>query len=428
MKLAINPAILILMLAVITTLNLACGTSVAPTLAPPVSETAPALPTAVPIPSPTPPATDRPAATATPTATAEPVSPAIVAAGLPSWLDRMLGDLESKPPANPPLTITRYEYRGQVVYYQTSTCCDIFSNLYNQEGELVAHPDGGITGKGDGRLRDFFPEREREFLVWKDAREPSGKDTVSVLAPIDGLELQIAESFPLQYFLAVVSGLPDGCHSSGGYTLTRDGNRVLIKVFNLKPSNPGLMCIQLYGMVETTIALGSDFDPNETYTIDVNGKTISFRGDGILEETLNATPTTPEPANPSLAELREGLTQNRELWASQGITGYQMEFRWICFCPPDYAAPVIISVTEGDTIGSLAFAGGALPWNGKFPPDYTSINGLFDLLQEAIGQPAGNIRVKYHAELGYPISAAIDYDRRIADDEKGFQVGAVTRS
>ncbi len=30
------------------------------------------------------------------------VAPAIVSAGLPSWLDRMLRDLESQPPANPP--------------------------------------------------------------------------------------------------------------------------------------------------------------------------------------------------------------------------------------------------------------------------------------------------------------------------------------
>ena len=73
------------------------------------------------------------------------------------------------------------------------------------------------------------------------------------MAPIDGIELQIAESFPLQYFLTVVSGLPDGCHSFGGYTLTREGNRVLIKVFNLRPIDTTLMCIQLYGNVETTI-------------------------------------------------------------------------------------------------------------------------------------------------------------------------------
>ena len=355
------------------------------------------------------------------------VAPALVAAGLPSWLDRMLRDFESQPPANPPLTVTRYEYRGQAVYYQTATCCDIFSNLYSEEGELIAHPDGGITGRGDGRLPDFFQEREQEMLVWEDIRKQFDKDNSPVLAPIDGIELQIAESFPLQYFLAVGSGLPDGCHSFGGYTSTRDGQRVLIKFFNLRPSDANLMCIQVYGTVETTIPLGSDFDPSETYTIDVNGKTLSFRGDAILEETLKATPTPPEPAKPSMAELREELIQNRGKWTSQGITNYQMEFHWNCFCPQEYVAPLIISVTSGDTIDSVVFAASQLPVDLKFSGNYESIDGLFDLIQGAIDRPAFHISVKYHAELGYPLSAFIDYDRRIADEEMGFQVGAVTK-
>ncbi len=355
------------------------------------------------------------------------VSQPIVSAGLPSWLDRLLGDLESQPPANPPLTITRYDYRGQVVYYQTATCCDIFSDLYNHEGELIAHPDGGITGQGDGRLPDFFQERGGEFLVWMDAREEFNKDAFPVPAPIDRIDLQIAESFPLQYFLTVVSGLPDGCHSFGGYTLTREGNRVLIRVFNLRPSNANLMCIQVYGTVETTIPLGSDFDPSETYTIDVNGKTISFRGDAILEGTLKATPTPTEPANPSLVELREELIQNRELWEAQGTTDYQMEFRWNCFCPQEYVAPLIITVTRGDTIDSVVFAANKLPVDRKVSADYPSIYGLFDLIQDAIDRSAFHISVKYQADLGHPLSAGIDYDRRIADEETGFQVGAVTK-
>ena len=119
--------------------------------------------------------------------------------------------------------------------------------------------------------------------------------------------------------------------------------------------------------------------------------------------------------------------RNRELWEAQGITDYRMEFRWVCFCPPDYVAPVIISVTGGDTIGSVAFAEGTLPWNRDYPPDYTSINGLFDLIQGGIDERASDISVAYHAELGYPLSAAIDYDRRIIDEERGFQVGAVTK-
>ncbi len=173
--------------------------------------------------------------------------------------------------------------------------------------------------------------------------------------------------------------------------------------------------------------MGSDFDPSETYTIDVNGKTISFRGDAILEGTLKSTPTPTEPANLSSVQLQEELIQNRELWAAQGITDYQMEFRWNCFCPQEYVAPLIISVTGGNSIDSVVFAESKLPVDRKFSADYSSIDGLFDLIQGAIDRPAFHISVKYHAELGYPLSAFIDYDRRIADEEKGFQVGSVTK-
>ena len=116
----------------------------------------------------------------------------------------------------------------------------------------------------------------------------------AVLAPVDNLDLQIAESFPLQYFLLVDSGLPDGCHSFGGYTITRDGNRVLIKVFNLRPADSNLMCIQVYGTVETNIPLGSDYDAGEAYIIDVNGQTVSFRGDQIVKDEAMPMPTPPE--------------------------------------------------------------------------------------------------------------------------------------
>ena len=101
-------------------------------------------------------------------------------------------------------------------------------------------------------------------------------------APIESTEIQIAESFPLQYFLTVVSGLPDSCHTFGGYTLTRDGVNVLVWAFNLKPSDPNIFCALVYGMVETRIPLGGDYDPSTAYTVDVNGETISFKGDAIL--------------------------------------------------------------------------------------------------------------------------------------------------
>jgi hypothetical protein len=98
-------------------------------------------------------------------------------------------------------------------------------------------------------------------------------DRVAEAAPIDGLDVRIAESFPPQYFLAVVSGLPNSCVRLEGYEVARDGNDVVVTVTNRVPApDAGVVCAQVYGTVESNIALGSEFTSGETYRVFVNGK------------------------------------------------------------------------------------------------------------------------------------------------------------
>jgi hypothetical protein len=339
----------------------------------------------------------------------------------PSWLSAMIRDLESQTPANPPRSILRYQYQGQVVYYLTETCCDIFSDLYAADGNLLGHPDGGITGGGDGRVTDFADARSDEHLIWQDSREPVGAGSEDVLAPVDEIELNIAESFPLQYFLRVVSGLPSGCVTYGGYTVTRDGDRVLVRMYNLQPTDRELACTMIYGIKETSIPLGSDFDPATRYVVDVNGQTLSFQNDQVL-----GTDATPAPTPvPTPARLQQQLNQNRELWDSQGWQDYRMEFQWSCFCVIEYVSPVVVTVSGGDNIDAVVFAENGQPVGELISDGYETVDGLFDLIQDAIDRNAFSISVEYHPELGYPISASIDYDQMMADEERGFVVTSV---
>jgi hypothetical protein len=89
---------------------------------------------------------------------------------LPAWLRALTRELETQPIANPPASIVRYDYRGQVVYYLSARCCDIPSNLYTAAGAIICHPDGGFSGSGDGRCSDFFAQRSNEEIVWRDPR------------------------------------------------------------------------------------------------------------------------------------------------------------------------------------------------------------------------------------------------------------------
>lgn len=89
----------------------------------------------------------------------------------PSWLTKLIGELKLAAPANPPAKIYRYTYLGQEVYYLTGRCCDVPSQLFDADGNLLCEPDGGITGKGDGRCTDFMEQRQNETIVWEDKRE-----------------------------------------------------------------------------------------------------------------------------------------------------------------------------------------------------------------------------------------------------------------
>ncbi|MFD2514012.1 DUF6970 domain-containing protein [Pontibacter locisalis] len=87
------------------------------------------------------------------------------------WLKKLILELEEQKPANPPAKIHRYTYKGQEVYYLTGRCCDVPSKLYDKHGNILCEPDGGITGRGDGRCPDFFEKRQNETLIWEDKRE-----------------------------------------------------------------------------------------------------------------------------------------------------------------------------------------------------------------------------------------------------------------
>jgi hypothetical protein len=90
--------------------------------------------------------------------------------GNPPWVDQLILQFQNAPPGNPPQSIWRYQYKGEAVYYVPAQCCDQFSVLYDLKGKAICAPDGGFTGRGDGRCPDFFQERANEVLIWRDSR------------------------------------------------------------------------------------------------------------------------------------------------------------------------------------------------------------------------------------------------------------------
>ena len=106
---------------------------------------------------------------------------------------------------------------------------------------------------------------------------PVPADMDKVVAPIESVEIHIAESFPPQYFVEVVSGLPNGCVEFHSYEESRSGNDILVAVYNLEPKpSQQIACAEIYRTHRFSIPLGTDFQSSETYTVKVNETTEAF--------------------------------------------------------------------------------------------------------------------------------------------------------
>jgi hypothetical protein len=87
------------------------------------------------------------------------------ATNIPAWLTQKI-DANEKLPTNQSIQkILAGKYHGAKSYYIISPCCDQLNNLYDANGELICHPNGGMVKGGDGKCLDF----ETEFkgvVIW----------------------------------------------------------------------------------------------------------------------------------------------------------------------------------------------------------------------------------------------------------------------
>jgi hypothetical protein len=104
----------------------------------------------------------------------------------------------------------------------------------------------------------------------------AGRGEITIrLAPIEEVRVNIAESFPVQVFVYIRGGLADACTSLHEVRTERSGSAINIQVTTQRPE--GTICAQVYSTFEENVALGSDFTPGETYTVNVNdAKPVNF--------------------------------------------------------------------------------------------------------------------------------------------------------
>ena len=86
---------------------------------------------------------------------------------MPSCLASKIDSIKKNPALNQPQSVIQYSYKGTPVYYVTAACCDQFNEVYDDNCKSLGAPDGGVTGKGDGKLPDFYGEATNKKVVWE---------------------------------------------------------------------------------------------------------------------------------------------------------------------------------------------------------------------------------------------------------------------
>ena len=94
------------------------------------------------------------------------ITPEPTVAAMPTCLKNKIDSFKLKEAHEKPQRVIEYVYKGRKVYYVVMPCCDFYNEVYDDKCNFLGAPDGGFTGKGDGKIPDFFTEVKSEKLVW----------------------------------------------------------------------------------------------------------------------------------------------------------------------------------------------------------------------------------------------------------------------
>lgn len=110
------------------------------------------------------------------------------------------------------------------------------------------------------------------------------------------------------------------------------------------------------------------------------------------------------------------LNSARGRWEDRGPAAYRITLFRSCECLAEMTGPVVIEVRDGQVDTRTYTFNGETP-GPTYDDIFVGVEGLFDLIADAISQDAARVEVTYHPILGYPERIAIDYHARYVDDE-----------
>ena len=122
---------------------------------------------------------------------------------------------------------------------------------------------------------------------------------------------------------------------------------------------------------------------------------------------------------------RERLARSMRTWSENQPERYHFVLERLCLCPLEVVSAVEIGVGNGVVV-SRRYVQTGQPVSARYVELFPSMEGVFDLLEDALDREAGRIDVRYDSRYGFPFDATIDYVLNAVDDELSFRVRAFT--
>lgn len=115
------------------------------------------------------------------------------------------------------------------------------------------------------------------------------------------------------------------------------------------------------------------------------------------------------------------LLHARALWEDVGPESYRYAIRRSCFCDAASLRTVRVTVSDGEAV-EWTYVDDASPVPEALRQHFSSVSGLFDILEEAYDQGADAVEVIYDDQTGAPLSFSIDYWVEAVDEELAYTV------
>ncbi|MGH7475509.1 MAG: DUF6174 domain-containing protein [Longimicrobiales bacterium] len=117
------------------------------------------------------------------------------------------------------------------------------------------------------------------------------------------------------------------------------------------------------------------------------------------------------------SEPERELMRARARWDAAALGSYQIVVQRSCECLPEFTRAIRVAARDRTVLEAhYADTGEPVPAAVAQQP-YLTVAGMFDRIEDALGQRPDDFHATYESAYGYPTAIFVDYDRRMADEE-----------